>query len=119
MIRRVILCKFPLPYLNRQTNILSHSQHEQDINRIEYMSFKEFCDIVGYNSSHSARLITDLSHFRVNGELAVGFFDDISELTPKGQYVVVNPRLFFGGERELKAYKDICNLFQTQKRTNI
>ncbi len=71
------------------------------------------------NSSHSARLITDLSHFRVNGELAVGFFDDISELTPKGQYVVVKPRLFFGGERELRAYKDICNLFQAEKRTNI
>ena len=107
------------PYLNRQTNILSHNQHEQDIDRIEYMSFKEFCDIVGYDSSHSARLSTDLSQFRIYGELAVGFFDDLSELKPKGKYVVVNPHLLFGGERELKAYKDICKLFKAEKESDI
>lgn len=32
-----------IPYLNRQTNILSHNQAEQDIERVACMSFKEFC----------------------------------------------------------------------------
>lgn len=108
-----------IPYLNRQTNILSCNQHEQDIDRIEYMTFKEFCDIVGYDSSHSARLSKDLSQFRIYGELAVGFFDDLSELKPKGKYVVVNPHLLFGGEREQKAYKDICKLFKAEKESDI
>lgn len=108
-----------IPYLNRQTNILSRNQYEQDIERIEYMTFKEFCDSVGYDSSHSARLKTALSQFRIHGELAVGFFDDLLELKTKGKYVVVNPRLFFGGERELKAYKDICNLFKAEKESDI
>ena len=108
-----------IPYLNRQTNILSRNQHEQDIDRIEYMTFKEFCDIVGYDSSHSARLSKDLSQFRIYGELAVGFFDDLSELKPKRKYVVVNPHLLFGGEREQKAYKDICKLFKAEKESEI
>ena len=50
--------------------------------------------------------------------MAVGFFDDLSELKPNGKYVVVNPHVLFGGERELKAYKDICKLFEDEKEKN-
>lgn len=104
-----------IPYINRQSNILSYNQQEQDIEHIQYMTFKKFCNIIGYDSSHSSRLKKSLSTFRINGELVVGFFDNISELNPKGKYVVVNPRFFYGGEVTKKVYKDIINLFVTEK----
>jgi hypothetical protein len=104
-----------IPFLNRQTNILSCNQHEQNTERIEYMSIKEFCNVVGYDPSHSSRLRTELSKFRIFGELAVGFFDDLTKLNPSGKYVIVNPHLMYGGEREQELYKSICKLFANEK----
>lgn len=106
-----------IPYVNRQTNILSYNQQEQNLQYIEKMTIKEFCEIVGYNSSHSSRLRKELLSFRIYGELVVGFFDDIYELNPNGEYVVVNPKLFYGGEREKKSHIDICKLFEVEKDT--
>ena len=105
-----------IPYVNRQTNILSYNQQEQDTKYITYMSIKDFCKIIGYDSTHSARLRSDLLKIRINDELAVGFFNDISELNPEGNYIVVNPKLFYGGIRENQPYTHICNLFKTEKK---
>ena len=107
-----------MPYVNRQTNLLSYNQQEQDVERIEYMTVKEFCGIVGYDTTHSSRFSDNLSQFRIFGELAVGFFDNLSELNPKGKYAVVNPILYFGGIRETKAYNNIRNLFKEEKQHN-
>ena len=104
-----------IPYLNRQTNILSHNQTEQDIERVAYMSFKEFCKKIGYNPAHSAKLKNQLSAFRINGELVIGFFDNNSVLTPRGSNVILNPRLCFGGDRSNSKYQDICALFDNEK----
>ena len=105
-----------IPYVNRQTNILSCNQKEQELERIENMSVKEFCNTVGYDTTHISRFKTALSKFRIYDELAVGFFDDISELNPKGKYIVVNPKLFFGGDRSIQTYKTICKIFQAEKK---
>ena len=106
-----------IPYLNRQTNILSYNQVEQDPERIVYMSFNDFCNKINYNTAHSAKLKKQLSAFRVNGELLIGFFNNISELTPNGSNVILNPKLFFGGDRSGGKYKDICALFKNEKNT--
>lgn len=107
-----------IPYVNRQTNILCYNQQEQDSKYIVNMTIKEFCKIVGYDSTHSTRLRKDLLKFRIYGELVVGFFDDMTELNPNGNYVVVNPKLFYGGEREKQAYADIRKLFEDEKDTS-
>lgn len=107
-----------IPYLNRQTNILSKNQKEQDIERFEYMTLKEFCAKVGYDMTHSSRLRMELSKFRICGELVVGFFDEITRLTPKGKYVVVNPRLLYGGEINGKNYRKITKLFEKERSDN-
>ncbi len=104
-----------MPYLNRQSNILSHTVQEQDINPVSYISFSDFCEIVGYDKSHAQRLRNKLQKFRIDGELAVGFFDNISELTEKGEYVIVNPRLLYGGDRTQETYKSILRLFSIEK----
>lgn len=106
-----------IPYLNRQTNILAHNQLEQDIERVAYMSFNEFCKVIDFDTAHSAKLKGQLSDFRVNDELVIGFFDDIAELTPKGKNVVLNPKLCFGGDNTTRKYKDICALFENEKNT--
>lgn len=104
-----------IPYLNRQTNILSHNQTEQEFAHIAYMSFKEFCEKVNYNPAHSAKLKKQLSAFRVNGEPVIGFFNDINELTPNGKNVILNPKLCFGGDRTTSRYKELCDLFTNAK----
>lgn len=104
-----------IPYLNRQTNILSYNQTEQDLERVVYMSFNEFCKKIGYNTAHSAKLKKQLLDFRVYSELVIGFFDNISELIPRGKNAVLNPKLCFGGDRSNSQYKDICALFEDEK----
>ena len=108
-----------IPYLNRQTNILSHNQTEQDQEHIAYMSFKEFCQKIDYSTAHSARLKKQLSAFRINGELIVGFFDDLSKLTVNGRNVILNPKLCFGGDRSNSKYKEICTLFANEKNVYV
>ena len=104
-----------IPYVNRRTNILCYTEQEQDINMITFMSIAEFCDKVGYDRKHASRLRTALLSFRIDGELAVGFFDTLEQLNDKGKFVVVNPKLFFGGEKTTNDYKRICHLFEREK----
>lgn len=108
-----------IPYLNRQTNILSHNQTEQELERIVYMPFNEFCKKIEFNTAHSAKLKKQLSAFRVDDELIIGFFNDISELTPSGNNAILNPKLCFGGDRNNEKYKQIRALFESEKNTYI
>ena len=115
-LKRIYYILQMIPYLNRQTNILSHNQTEQEFEHIVYMPFNEFCKKINYSEAHCARLKGQLSAFRVNGELAVGFFDDITELTPNGKNVILNPKLCFGGDRTVSRYKELCALFEIEKK---
>ena len=108
-----------IPYLNRQTNILSHNPIEQDLERIAYMPFNEFCNKIGFDTAHSAKLKKQLSAFRINNELVIGFFDTLTELTATGKNAVLNPKLFFGGELNTQKYRDIRGLFENEKKAYI
>ena len=105
-----------LPYVNRQTNILSTIPEEQDIMRVERITIQEICALVGYDVKHAARLRKELLKLRVNGQLAVGFFDNLDQLNPKGKFAVVNPHLFYGGERFGETYRHICALFEEESK---
>ena len=107
-----------IPFVNRQTNILCRNQTEQSIECTEYMKLKDFCAIMGMDVTHTSRIRRQLLKLRINGELAVGFFNDTDsmELLPNGKYVVVNPTLYFGGEREKEYHTKVCKLFKAEKR---
>lgn len=109
-----------IPFVNRQTNILCRNQKEQSIKCIEYMTLKEFCTIMGFDVTHTSRIRKQLSKLRINGELAVGFFNDTDsmELIPKGKFVVVNPVLFYGGERKQEYHNKVCQLFIAEKNSH-
>ena len=106
-----------IPYMNRQTNILSYNQQEQDISRIEPMTVQEFCQLVGYDTTHAGRFRGELSAFRIFDEPVVAFFNDRTtiDFCSNGRYIVVNPKLFFGGDRSQSNYKIIRSLFQKSK----
>lgn len=107
-----------IPFVNRQTNILCRNQTEQSIECIEYMKLKDYCAIMGMDVTHVSRIREQLLKLRINGELAVGFFNDSDsmELIPNGKYVVVNPALFYGGERKKEYHSKVCGLFKAEKR---
>ena len=105
-----------LPYANRQTNILSINPEEQDIARVEKMTIQEFCALANYDVKHAARLRKELLQLRVNGRLAVGFFDNKDQLDPKGKFIIINPHLLYGGERFGETYQHICALFEEESR---
>ena len=104
-----------IPYVNRQTNILCCNQKEQIIDNVAPITFSEFYEKQGNDKTHVSRLKKKLQEFRIDGELVVGFFNSLNELTPNGKYAVVNPKLFYGGDRTSITYMKIQQLFTDEK----
>ena len=104
-----------IPFVNRQTNILCRSQQEQDKEHIAYMSTTEFFNLVG--RTHHGRIKSQMQSYRINDELLIGFFDTLGNLTPQGKYAVINPILYYGGDRTKRNYADIRKLFTDEKET--
>lgn len=102
-----------IPFVNRQTNILCRNQEEQEIHHLAYMTITEFLDMIG--RTHHARIKAQLQTYRIDDELVIGFFNNPDILTPKGKYAVINPILFYGGDRTKQNYKDIKKLFSDEK----
>ncbi|MBR5779751.1 MAG: hypothetical protein IKY21_03900 [Clostridia bacterium] len=102
-----------IPFVNRQTNILCCSQHEQDREHIAYMTTTEFFNLIG--RTHHGRIKTQLQTYRVCGELLIGFFDTLDTLSPRGNHAIINPILYYGGDRTKQNYADIRKLFTDEK----
>ena len=106
-----------IPFVNRQTNILCRSQQEQDREHIAYMTTTEFFSLIG--KTHPARIKAQLQTYRIDGELVIGFFNNLDTLTPKGKYAIINPLLYYGGDRTKQNYADIRKLFTDEKEAYI
>ena len=104
-----------MPFVNRQTNILCCSQEEQNRKNIAYMTIAEFLNLIG--ATHHGRLKKQLQSYRINGELVIGFFNTFGTLSPKGKYAVINPILYYGGDRTSQNYLDIRKMFADEKAT--
>ena len=102
-----------IPFLNRQTNILCRNQQEQEKEHVAYMTINEFFDLI--KRTHHARIKAQLQKYRINDELVIGFFDTLDILTLKGKYAVINPLLYYGGDRTQQNYKDIRKIFTDEK----
>lgn len=104
-----------IPFLNRQTNILAHNKKEQDADVVLPFALRDYCNAIGYDVSHLSRLRKVLSAIKVNGEPVVGFFNSTQEFKADGDYIIINPRLCFGGDRNAEGYKNACALFDSVK----
>ena len=102
-----------IPFVNRQTNILCRSQQEQDREHIAYMTTTEFFNLIG--RTHHGRIKTQLQTYRIDGELLIGFFDTLDTLVPQGEHAIINPILYYGGDRTKQNYADMRKLFTDEK----
>ena len=101
-----------IPFVNRKTNIVCMNPEEQDKSKIQFMKVGQFCDMVGYNKNNARRLIKELLKIRVNGERAIGFF--VQDLKEESWVMIVNPKLYFGGDRTKDIFKEQKQLFQLE-----
>lgn len=88
-----------LPYINLEFNVLCRNPLETDLERIEPLSLKEFCDEIGYDTSQINRLLNIYSKltFDVKGKqesFCAFVFDGIDRNKSK---IFVNPNILYNG----------------------
>lgn len=88
-----------LPYINLEFNVLCRNPLETDLERIEPLSLKEFCDEIGYDTSQINRLLNIYKKltFDVKGKqesFCAFVFDGIDRNKSK---IFVNPNVLYNG----------------------
>ncbi len=94
-----------LPYINREYNIFCQNPFEDDINVIEPLTIKDFCNLVGYDSTKAKRLIEDLQSLTFNykgqSERLISYSDNGN--SQSGQKMLfVNPHIVYVGTKYSK-----------------
>ena len=98
-----------LPYLNIQHNVLCWNPGETDYDLIDFMSFHEFVDLVGYNASNASRLKSACSNIQFGIEeerAALCAFVNVGRSTR----VIVNPDVAYAGTTadSVRSQRRIC-----------
>lgn len=88
-----------LPYVNIEYNILCLNPFENELEKIQPITFNEFCNHVSYNSNQTKRLIKLYSQINFDvdkrKELFCSFvYDGVNQTNQK---IFVNPRVLYGG----------------------
>ena len=81
-----------LPYVNFTHNVLCNNPTESDIDKLELLDWKDLCDIVGYDESHSARLRKELIKLMVYDSEVF-----MEHSGAKGIRITINPSLYYAG----------------------
>ena len=88
-----------LPYVSVQYNMLCHNPDEADLDKVEPMSVREFCEKIGYDYSDISRLRKEYARIRfpVEGheECFCAFVFDGDDLG--SARIFVNPHILFSG----------------------
>lgn len=88
-----------LPFINIEYNILCHNPEETNLNDIQPMTIKEFCENIGFDITHFNRLknIYRKIRFEVDGESVrfCAFVYDGGE--KEDMRIFVNPRVLYNG----------------------
>lgn len=94
-----------IPYMNRTYNIACYNTEETNSKAIKIMTFGAFCDTVGYDRTHIARLKKELLSFRLDSKRIIAFIT--SEDFEKSS-VCISPFVFYRGNNN-NAMIDILN----------
>ena len=88
-----------MPYINIEYNVLCKNPYEKDIERIELLSVREFCEAIGHSYSTASRLRETYSKIRfpVDGadEQFCKFVTDGNDLDDA--WIFINPRILYSG----------------------
>ena len=94
-----------LHYVNIEYNVLCYNPEEEDLEKIRFMTWGDFCNINGYDVTHAARLkkvYKNLTMQTPKGEQVfcsvVTAFDDLAE-----SKVFINPNVLYKGNN----FKDV------------
>lgn len=93
-----------LDQISVQYNALCENPFEEDLNHVSLLTVQEFCRMIGYDKSQAARLrrVYDTITFEYGGVMKrFCAFTDFDRKT-NDQFVIVNPHLFYAGERAEK-----------------
>ena len=87
-----------LPQINHEWNVLCRNPLETDLEKIEYISLREFCDLVHWNPAQVGRVITAYRNltFEYEGKrqyICAYLRDQIS----KEDRLIVNPKILYRG----------------------
>jgi len=104
-----------IPFLGRQTNaiVAQGYQEKQFTNQLQRLRFGEFCDIIGYNRKNSKSLARHLLTLKVYRENLIGFM--AFSTNPEQWFIVVNPRICYGGEANSERWNALKVLFANEQ----
>lgn len=87
--KRMALFVQLLPYVNYHYNILCSNPNESNIDKVEPLTPKDICKIVGYNENQSSRLIKELLGLKINNRDAIEIMAE-----NKKRHIYINPYLY-------------------------
>lgn len=99
-----------LPYVNYNHNVLCKNPSETDVDKVEPLTLKELCEIVGYDTTKSVRLKNDLLKVKVNEQLAMGVFE-----TKNGKQIYINPYVYYKG-KNIESLLALMNMFRIDRK---
>lgn len=96
-----------VPYANYHYNVIctKESIEEKDVDKIEPLTIKELCGILGYNETNANKLQRELNSLRIKGQYAF-----IVVLKGKQRFVYINPRLFYKGD-DINTLRGLMKIF--------
>lgn len=99
-----------IPFVNRKTNIVCFNPEEMDMEKIQPMSFGDFCDKVEYRRSNASRLFKDLIKYTVQGKHLLCYVA-LDNYAISSMFMIINPGIYYGGaeHNEAKFIFDVCD----------
>ena len=100
-----------LPFIHYDWNILCWNPTEQDVDKLELMSWTDLASVCGIeaDSRNISRLKKDLYTLRVNGNKVIGEFKTGYRKTD--YKIVINPALFYAGSK-IDSLVGVIKLFE-------
>lgn len=88
-----------LPFINLEYNVLCKNPMEKDLDKIQFLSLAEFCNVIGYNISQLNRLLNIYKNitFDVKGKQEIFCAFAYSGLDRKTSRIFVNPHILYSG----------------------
>ena len=105
--RRLALLFEILPYINFNHNILCKNPLEDDFMKIEPLSLKELCVLIGCDPKRPSVLKKRLFNLTVDGDIVIGIFDKII-----GSCIYVNPKVYYKGELDISEFEYLIRMFK-------
>lgn len=83
-----------IPFVNIQYNMLCFNPYESNLDKIDSMTLREYCEIIGYSVENDHKLKTKLKSLRLNNIPVFNFVDNAD-----GIFCYINPCVFYAGNK--------------------